>query len=127
MNRRWILATLLLAACGGGHREPLEQPQPIPGESPFTYPVDLWDRKVQGETMLLVHVTELGDVDSVQVHTSSGFVAFDSAASHGAWGLRFAPARQGDRRVATWTKVPVRFSLDTLAARAAGPAEPLDP
>jgi periplasmic protein TonB len=119
MNRSWILAALLAAACDVAPAEPVQQPEPIPGESPFIYPVDLWDRKVQGETTLLLHVTEVGDVDSVRVDATSGFVAFDSAAVHGAWAMRFSPARQGDRRVAAWTRVPVRFSMDTLAAKTA--------
>jgi TonB family protein len=94
----------------------IEPPQPIPEGSPFEYPVELWEQEAEGETMLLVHVTEVGDVDTVSVEVSSGLAAFDSAAARGAWRLRFSPARQGDRRIPAWTRVPVRFRVDTLSA-----------
>jgi TonB family protein len=86
----------------------------MPGPTPFVYPTELWDLKVQGETMLMVRVTELGAVDSAYVVSSSGFREFDSAAVRGVHQLRFSPGRQGQRRIAMWTKVPVRFSLDSL-------------
>jgi TonB family protein len=92
----------------------------MPNESPFEYPIDLWDRREQGETMLLVHVTETGDVDTVAVDVSSGLAAFDSAAVRGARRLRFSPARQGDRRIPAWTRVPVRFQVDTVGAMGTG-------
>jgi TonB family protein len=102
--------------------EPIERPAPMPGPTPFVYPVDLWDQKVQGETVLMVHVTELGAVDSVYVERTSGFSAFDSAATQGARRMRFSAGKRADKRVAMWTKVPVRFSMDTLATGAgAGP------
>jgi TonB family protein len=102
--------------------EPIERPAPMPGPTPFVYPVDLWDQKVQGETVLMVHVTELGAVDSVYVERTSGFSAFDSAATLGARRMRFSAGKRADKRVAMWTKVPVRFSMDTLATGAgAGP------
>lgn len=88
----------------------------MPGASPFAYPVELWDRGIEGESMLMVHVTERGAVDSAYVLTSSGFAEFDSAAVNGAHALQFTPARRGDERIAMWTRLPVRFSMDTLAA-----------
>jgi TonB family protein len=105
---------LLIAACG---EEPgaLEEPVPMPDPTPVEYPVALWDRKVQGETELLVHVNQWGDVDSVLVSKASGYAEFDSAAVTGARRLRFTPGRRGDRHVAMWTKVPVRFAQDSSA------------
>jgi TonB family protein len=113
-----LLALMLgtLAACSEAP-VPIEHPQPMPGASPFEYPIALWDQRVQGETLLLVHVTAVGDVDSARVYTSSGVAELDSAAVAGAFKLRFAPARQGDRRVPMWTKVPVRFSVDSVATK----------
>jgi len=108
----WLAAALV--ACNGTE-EPVENPTPMPGESPFEYPLELWDQRIEGETMLMVHVTELGRVDSVYVLETSGFGEFDSAAVAGARRLQFSAARQGDRRVAMWTKVPVRFALDSTA------------
>lgn len=92
----------------------------MPGASPFAYPVELWDMKIEGEAMLMVRVTEVGGVDSAYVLTSSGFAEFDSAAVQGAHALRFSPGRQGQKRIAMWTRLPVRFSMDTLGT--AGPA-----
>jgi TonB family protein len=116
----WPFVLCALLACGG-EEEPAENPTPMPGASPFEYPLGLWDERLEGETMLMVHVTELGRVDSAYVLVSSGFGEFDSAAVAGARRLQFSAGRRGDRRVAMWTKVPVRFALDTLAdAQAAG-------
>jgi TonB family protein len=110
----WLyVAILALISCRDA-REPAEQPTPMPGPTPFVYPTELWDLKVQGETMLMVRVTELGAVDSAYVVSSSGFREFDSAAVRGVHQLRFSPGRQGQRRIPMWTKVPVRFSLDSL-------------
>lgn len=81
--------------------------------APFVYPLELWDQKVSGQTVLLLRVTELGAVDSVLVATPSGFEEFDSAAVRGARTLRFTPGRQGELRVPMWTKLPVRFARDT--------------
>lgn len=94
-------------------------PVPLPLESPFRYPIALWDRRAEGETILMVHVTDVGRVDSAYVLLSSGEAAFDSAAVAGSRGLRFSPARRGDDRVASWARLPVRFRLpaDSLRRR----------
>ena len=110
-----LLLIGVVAACEKPS-EPIESPTPMPGESPFEYPVELWDLKVTGEAMLMLHVTEHGAVDSAYVLSSSGFEQLDSAAVRGAHELRFAPGRQGQRRVAMWTKLPVRFAIDTVEA-----------
>ncbi len=117
MMRRmpFLLLVPLVAGCQGELAAREEPPELIPDGTPFEYPAgELWDAQAEGETMLLVHVTERGDVDSVTVDASSGIEAFDSAAVRGAWQLRFSPARQAERRVPAWTRVPVRFRVDTL-------------
>jgi TonB family protein len=103
------------AACGAAGGT-VEEPAPLPDPSPIEYPVALWDSRVEGETELMVHVNERGDVDSVFVSKGSGHAAFDSAALAGARRLRFSPGRRGDRPAAMWTKLPVRFSQDSTAA-----------
>ncbi len=108
------LLALALAACGDD--APLVHPAPVEAPSPFQYPVALWDRGLQGETVILAHVTEDGAVDSARVSRSSGRAAFDSAAVEGALRLRFVPAHRGGDRVAMWVKLPVRFSRDSAAA-----------
>ncbi len=108
------LAALLSPACGDD--APLVPPAPIEAPSPFQYPLSLWDRGIQGETTILVHVTSAGAVDSARVSRASGRAAFDSAAVEGAFKLRFVPAHRGGDSLAMWVKLPVRFSRDSTAA-----------
>lgn len=118
MKRIALLILLLVvgagAACGGDR--PVVQPVPLAGESPFHYPLTLWDRGLEGETWLLVHVSAVGRVDSVKVWKTSGRLAFDSAAIAGAPGLQFVPGHRGSRKLAMWVKLPVRFARDTIGA-----------
>ena len=53
---RLLAALALVSACGGD--EPMVQAAPIEAPSPFRYPVSLWDKGVQGETLLQVHVSD---------------------------------------------------------------------
>lgn len=115
VSRALLLAVPLGAGCGGGVEEPVELPQPLTTESPFEFPVSLWDEGVEGETRLMVHVTTLGEVDSVFVKDSSGYAEFDSAAVAGVGNLRFTPGRKGQKRVGHWVVLPVRFTRDGAA------------
>lgn len=90
----------------------MEGPTPLYGEIPIEYPLDLWDADVEGETTLRVRVTEMGDVDSVEVVQGSGYPAFDSAAVRGALQLRYSPARRRGERISVWAKVPVQFTKE---------------
>lgn len=107
------LCGVMMLACGGANDAPIEPPQALSDSTPFVYPVELWDEKISGETILLLRISELGEVDSVVVSTPSGFREFDSAAVQGARNMKFTPGKQGDRRVPMWTKLPVRFARDT--------------
>ncbi|MBW3554859.1 MAG: energy transducer TonB [Gemmatimonadetes bacterium] len=112
----FVAALLLVGAAAAGwligdDDVPLTDPVPLSDESPFRYPIGLWDRRVEGETVLMVHVTDMGAVDSAYVLLSSGEAAFDSAALAGSGALRFAPARRGEDRVASWARLPVRFRM----------------
>lgn len=117
--KKWlgVVALLVLlgsAAVGWMGRDRvvvLTDPAPLTLDPPFRYPIELWDAGVEGETLLMVHVTETGAVDSVYVLVSSGQAAFDSAAIAGARTLAFAPGRRDGRRIATWARLPVRFRL----------------
>jgi TonB family protein len=111
-----IFGCVLLGACAPEPETATEPPVPMPEPSPIEYPVALWDRGVQGETEILIHVDERGDVDSVLVSKGSGYAEFDSAALAGARRLRFTPGRRGERRVAMWTRIPVRFARDSTAS-----------
>lgn len=98
----------LLPGCGGD--QPMERPSPLYGESAIRYPLEMWDRDIEGQTLLRVRVNELGQVDSVVVAESSGHPALDSAAIAGAREMRFTPARKGEKRVRVWAQIPVHFS-----------------
>lgn len=113
--RPWPVLAALGIAVGACVRDdrPVTQPELMPDPSPFQYPIRLWDLGVTGETVLLLHVTTNGIVDSVTVFHGSGHADFDSAAVAGARKLRFVPGRRGQRPVNMWTKLPVRFSLDS--------------
>jgi protein TonB len=108
-----LFAVPLLVACGA--EEPIEPPQLMSAETPFEYPISLWDEEVEGETRLMIHVTALGQVDSAYVKESSGYPAFDSAAVAGAGNLRFTPGRQGEKRVDRWVVLPVKFTREGAA------------
>lgn len=112
------VALLGLGACEPD--EPVTEPEPISVESPFQYPIELWDQRLEGEAMVMVHVTDMGAVDSVYLQQSSGQPAFDSAAVRGAWELRFAPGRRGDRRIDMWARLPVRFRMPADSTRVGG-------
>jgi TonB family protein len=88
---------------------PIELPQPMPGDSPVVYPLELWDARVEGETILMIHVTETGAVDSAHIDRSSGLEEFDSAAIRGSRLMRFTPGARGGERRPMWTRLPVRF------------------
>ena len=107
---RSVLATALLVSLACGGEGEIEQPTPLYGEVPIVYPIELWDQDMEGRTLLRVRVSDTGAVDSVEIESSSGYEAFDSAAVAGARGLRFSPARRDGERIDVWATVPVHFS-----------------
>lgn len=112
---------LLALAIGCGSDEPVEGPTPITDASPFEFPVELWDLGIEGETMLMIHVNLQGTVDSAVVEKSSGYAEFDSAAVAGARELRFIPGRKGEKRVAMWARLPVKFEKESATRMKAAP------
>lgn len=117
MKPNMLLSLVAVAlACGNGESENEQLPVPISEPSPIEYPITLWDRDISGETELLVHVSDMGAVDSVLVSRSSGVAELDSAALSGARKLRFTPGRRGERRIAKWIRLPVRFTKDSIAS-----------
>jgi TonB family protein len=116
----FVLLSFLATGCGTPPEAEIEPPQVLTDSIPFVYPLDLWDHNISGQTVLLVRVNALGQVDSVTVDAGSGYPEFDSAAVQGARELRFIAARQGERRIPMWTKVPVRFARDTTTKMGIG-------
>jgi periplasmic protein TonB len=102
------IAVLALAGCA--EPPPESPPRQLPG-SHFHYPEELWDAGVEGETLLEIHVSETGGVDSARVERTSGHAEFDSAAVAGARDLRFEPARRGENSVSVRVLLPVQFHL----------------
>jgi protein TonB len=119
------LLPLLLAAACAGEPEPLTLPRQVggpvvqsaraAGAAPVLYPEELWDAGVEGTTLLRVHITAEGVVDSARVERTSGYDAFDDAALAGSRGVRFEPARRGAEAVAAWFILPVEFDLGPAA------------
>lgn len=103
-----LLLAGIAAACDG--EAELEQPVPLYGEEPIEYPLELWDRGVEGSILLRLRVTDMGEVDSVEVAESSGHAGLDSAAVDGARTLQFQPGRKDGKRVRMWATLPVEFS-----------------
>ena len=62
-----VIVTVALAGCGGGAKAaPIEPPQIMSDSTPFAYPLELWDNKISGQTLLLVRISELGAVDATR-------------------------------------------------------------
>ncbi len=119
-----IAAAALMTGCAE-EAVTIEEPQVIATEeSPFSYPAALWDQDLEGETVIMVRVTEDGAVDSVYVLESSGEAAFDSVAVNGARDLRFQPGRRDDRQATMWARLPVRFHKGGAEAETDGEVEP---
>jgi periplasmic protein TonB len=111
---------LLLPLWGCQEELPETAPRQLQG-SPFHYPEELWDAGVEGETLLRLFVTEVGQVDTARVERTSGYPAFDSAAVEGARDLRFDPARRGEVPISVWVLLPVQFDLPEADTAAGAP------
>lgn len=109
----------LLAACASD--PPVEWPSPLPEGQAIEFPVELWDLGIEGETVLMVRVSAVGDVDTLFVERSSGYAEFDSAAVTAIRSRRFKPGRRGDQRVDMWIRLPVRFDRAGETAIGAAP------
>ncbi len=113
---RPVLGGLKIGAAAG----PFHMPVLDSEELPFEYPVDAWETGVGGETLLKIHISAAGFVDSVHVTKSSGHGSLDSAAVAGARMLRYRPARHGDEAVSVWGYLPVRYPMPERAAEEPG-------
>ena len=127
MPRRLVLVGALLIACSacidqrtarkaiegiqGSGVQPDELPVILNRELPFRYPTALYDRRVQGNVTLRIHVDSAGSVmpDSTAVVESSGYSGLDSAAVLGSRDLRFTPARLHGSPMPVSILLPVFF------------------
>ena len=117
---------MLLAACQsdespgqpGEQVRGFEPPVASNPEPPVEYPVELFERRVEGVALLRLFVTEAGTIvpESTRIEESSGYPALDSAALRSVDLLRFAPARRDGSPIATAFIQPVHFRHPDLAA-----------
>lgn len=108
-------ACALLGACAPvpGRNAADSLPRLITDGIPFRYPLPLYERRVEGDVTLRLHVDSTGVVvpDSVRVERSSGISELDTAAIQGATVLQFRPATLGGRPVPLTVLFPVRFRM----------------
>lgn len=80
-------------------------------ESPVSYPVDLFEQRVEGTVVLRLFLDERGNVvpESTRIAEGSGYGVLDSAALQGVAGMRFVPARRSGRPVSTTFLQPIHF------------------
>ncbi len=90
------------------------KPRPL---EPIDPPYPLGSRLCgeQGVVRLRVRVAADGRVEELEVEQSSGFPALDRSAVKAVRKVRFAPAVRGQRPVAGWLTIAVRFVLDSRA------------
>lgn len=106
---------------GNGSAAPAPPPPPPPApprerveaslaaEAAPTYPPELIEENVEGRVTIRINVAEDGSIESVNVISSSGYPAMDSAAIEAGWRFRFNPGDGGRKGV--WTKT-FRFQLE---------------
>jgi protein TonB len=80
---------------------------------PPDYPVVARRRGQEGLVLLSVLVSETGLPKEVRLAKSAGTPVLDEAALEAVRGWKFVPARQGEKAVAAWVEVPIRFRLET--------------
>lgn len=66
----------------------------------------------QGTVLLKVCVATTGNVDSVEIARTSGYIRLDRSAADTVARWRFHPARKGGQPIAMCYQLPIRFSLD---------------
>jgi TonB family protein len=88
-----------------------DPPVALDPEPLVEYPPALYQQGVEGTVILKLFVDENGTVvrESTQVAESSGYAAFDSAATAGVPKMHFSPARRDGRPVAMTFTQPVHF------------------
>jgi protein TonB len=67
---------------------------------------------VEGVSLLKVEVLTDGTVGRILIEKSSGNLDLDRAAKAAISQWQFAPARQGEKRIKAWIRIPIRFRLN---------------
>jgi protein TonB len=86
--------------------------RPRYGENPKpVYPAEARKKGYQGEVLLRAEVLSNGRVGDVELKKSSGHEILDRSALAAVKQWKFIPAREGEKTVAVWVTIPVKFQL----------------
>lgn len=86
--------------------------RPRYGENPKpVYPPEARKKGYQGEVLLRAEVLTNGRVGDVELKKSSGHEILDRSALAAVKQWKFIPAREGEKTVAVWVTIPVKFQL----------------
>ena len=87
--------------------------RPIPGRNPPPqYPPQARRLNQQGQVLLRVKVDAQGQVQQVEIVSSSGFPALDRAAQEAVQRWQFSPALRNNTPIESWVTVPIQFTLN---------------
>ncbi|MFT0787920.1 energy transducer TonB [Synechococcus sp. H55.10] len=87
--------------------------RPIPGRNPPPqYPPQARRLGQQGQVLLRARVDAQGQVQQVEIVSSSGFPALDRAAQEAVQGWQFSPALRNNTPIESWVTVPIQFTLN---------------
>ena len=75
------------------------------------YPPLLRDAGVGGRVIVWIRLDEQGNVEDVQINSSSGQPALDQAAIRVGQVIEFSPAMNRDRQVPVWVSIPIAFQV----------------
>lgn len=78
---------------------------------PPKYPAVARRRGFQGNVVLEVLVSRIGNVIDLHVLSSSGYPILDRAAKSSVKNWTFEPGMRGQKKVKMWVRVPIRFEL----------------
>jgi TonB family protein len=118
-----VLAGLSLLACAGRQLqsdEPLKAPERL-WSPPLDYPTDLMLEGVEGEVLLEAVVDSTGRVERETIRVlASSRPGFREPAIEMLVQTRFRPASRGDRPIAAFVQIPVKFELASAVIDSAG-------
>ncbi len=81
-------------------------------QHPARYPREAVMAHHEGRVLMLILVSEKGDIGEVRVEQSSGYLELDNAAVAAARTWRFSPGYRDGVPQASWVRVPATFALN---------------
>jgi TonB family protein len=90
---------------------PIDTPARLLRDLAVTYPEMEYARGHAGIAIVTVFIDEYGSVPYVELHSSSGYAALDSAALQSAFDAQFAPAKTNGKAVCARITMPVEFRV----------------